>query len=56
MGQLKTLGTQMSNQIGVPMWVLQKAKSIKIIDNAAKVINNEANKQSDFLTTTWVQS
>ena len=40
MGQLKTLGTQMGYPIGVPIWVLQKSKSIKIIDNIVKIINN----------------
>ena len=46
MGQLKTLGTQMGYPIGVPIWVLPKNKSIKIIDNVVMVINNQANKQS----------
>ena len=41
-GQLKTLGTQMGYPIGVPIWVLRKNKSIKIIDNVVMVkpINN----------------
>ena len=40
LGQLKTLGTQMGYPIGVPIWVPQKNKSIKIIDNVVMVINN----------------
>ena len=39
-GQLKTLGTQMGYPIGIPIWVLRKNKSIKIIDNVVMVINN----------------
>ena len=39
-GQLKTLGTQMGCLIGVPIWVLQKHKSIRITGNIVKVINN----------------
>ena len=39
-GQLETLGTQMGYPIGVPIWVLQENKSIKITDNVVKVINN----------------
>ena len=38
-GQLKMLGTQMGYPIGVPIWILQKNKSIKIIDNVVMVIN-----------------
>ena len=38
--QLKTLGTQMSYSTGVPIWVLQKNKSVKIINNVVKAINN----------------
>ena len=40
MGQLKMLDTQMSYPIGVPIWVLQQNKSIRIMDNVVKVINN----------------
>ena len=40
MGHFKTLGTQMGYPIGVPIWVLKKKKSIKIIDSVVKVINN----------------
>ena len=39
-GQLKTLGTQMGYPIGVPIWLLQENKSIRIIGNVVKVINN----------------
>ena len=39
-GQMKTLGTQMGYPTGVPIWVLQKNKSIKIINNVVKIINN----------------
>ena len=39
-GQLKTLDTQMAYPTGVHIWVLQKSKSIKIIGNIVKVINN----------------
>ena len=39
-GQLKTLGTKMGYPIGVPIWVLRRNKSIKIIDNVVMVINN----------------
>ena len=45
----------MGYPIGVPIWVLQKHKSIKIINNVFKVINNEANKQLKLSKFTWVQ-
>ena len=47
--QFKTLGTQM----GYP---IAKKKSIMIIDNAFKVVNNHANKQSKLPIITQVQS
>ena len=56
MGQLKTLGTQMGYSIGVPSWVLQENKFIRIIDNAVEVINNQANTQPKLPKITWVQS
>ena len=40
MGQLKTLGIQLGYPIGVPISVLQKNKSIKIIDSVVMLINN----------------
>ena len=55
-GQLNTQGTQMGYPIGVPIWVLQRNKSIKIIENVVKVIHNYANKQSKLPLITWVQS
>ena len=35
-GQLKTPGTQIDYPIGVPIWLLQKNKYIKVIDNFIK--------------------
>ena len=56
-GPLKALGAQMGYPIGVPIWVLQKNKSIKIIDNIVQVINNnKVSKQSKLPKITWVQS
>ena len=54
---LKALGAQMGYPIGVPIWVLQKSKSLKIIDNIVPVINNnKVSKQSKLPKITWVQS
>ena len=42
---------------GLPSWgTSKKPKSIKVIDNLGKVINNYANKQSKLAKITWVQS
>ena len=42
--------------IVVHIWVLQRNKSIKIIDNVVEVINDKANKQSKLSKITWVQN
>ena len=42
--------------IVVHIWVLQRNKSIKIIDNVVEVINDKANKQWKLSKITWVQN